>query len=179
LNQQAVPMMRNPAPGGALLHSATLAALFTLALNDHVLKQGWPGWWTGKLSDFAGVVLLPIFLHALAELVCARVGRRPLSARASNRWLLGCVLVSLLAFALPEIWQPAELAYRYGLGTARWPFRALAALLSGHQLPDVRPVLATADLTDLLALPMGFVAFAIGRRRDGCETELCSSPLCG
>lgn len=34
-----------------------LLALALLALNDHVLKQRFPGWWTGKLSDFAGVVV--------------------------------------------------------------------------------------------------------------------------
>jgi hypothetical protein len=154
---------RSHAPGAALLHPVTLAALFTLALNDHVLKQVCPGWWTGKLSDFAGVVLLPVFLHALLELAAARVGRKPLSVATGDRWLLVCVVVSLLAFALPEVWKPAELAYRYGLGGARWPFRALAALLSGHELPSVRPVRATADVTDLLALPMGLVAFAVGR----------------
>jgi len=158
---------RNPAPGGALLHPVTLAALFTLALNDQVLKHACPSWLTGKLSDFAGVLLLPIFLHALCELAAARAMRRPLSAVNGDRWLLACVVLSLLAFALPEIWKPAELAYRFGLGAARWPFRALVELLSGHELPHVRPVQATADVTDLVAVPMGFVAFALGRRSPG------------
>lgn len=157
-------MTRNPAPGGALLHPVTLTALFTLALNDQVLKHACPSWLTGKLSDFAGVLLLPIFLHALCELAAVRAWARPLSAMNGDRWLLLCVVLSLSAFALPEVWKPAELAYRYGLGAARWPFRALAALLFGNELPSVRPVQATADVTDLLALPMGFVAFALGRR---------------
>jgi hypothetical protein len=158
---------RNPTPGAALLHPVTLVALFTLALNDQVLKRLCPSWLTGKLSDFAGLILLPLFLHALCELAAARAWRRPFSAVNGDRWLLVCVVVSLSAFALPEIWKPAELAYRFGLGAARWPFRVLAALLSGHELPSMRPVRATADVTDLLALPMGFVAFAIGRRRPG------------
>lgn len=152
-------MKRDLAPGGALLHPVTLVALGALALNDHVLKHACPGVMTGKLSDFAGVVLLPVFLHALVELAAARLWKRPLSAAASNRWLLGCVAVSLLAFALPEVSPAAELAYRYGLGGAQWPFRALAALLSGHAPPNVHPVRATADVTDLLALPMGLVAY--------------------
>jgi hypothetical protein len=156
--------MRNPAPGGALLHPVTLSALCTLALNDQVLKHMYPSWLTGKLSDVAGVVLLPVFLHALCELAAARIWRKPFSAADSDRWLLACVVTSLLAFALPEIWRPAELVYRYGLGAARWPFRALAALWSSQALPNLRPVRATADVTDLLALPMGFVAFAVGRR---------------
>jgi hypothetical protein len=158
-------MKRSPTPGGALLHPVTLTALVTLALNDHVLKRVCPGVVTGKLSDFAGVVLLPVFLHALIELTAARVLKRPLRAVAGDRWLLGCVVVSLLAFALPEVSPAAELAYRYGLGGAQWPFRALAALLTGHSLPDVRPVRATADVTDLLAVPMGLVAFWVASAR--------------
>jgi hypothetical protein len=156
-------MKRNLAPGGALLHPVTLTALATLALNDHVLKRLCPGVVTGKLSDFAGVVLLPVFLHALVELAAARVWRRPLSAVAGDRWLFGCVAASLLAFALPEVLPTAELVYRYGLGGAQWPFRALAALLGGHALPRVLPVRATADVTDLLALPMGLVAYWAAR----------------
>ena len=40
-----------------------LLAIALLALNDHVLKQRYPGWWTGKLSDFAGVVVANWGLH--------------------------------------------------------------------------------------------------------------------
>jgi hypothetical protein len=157
-------MKRSPAPGGALLHPITLAALLALAVNDHVLKRVCPGVVTGKLSDFAGVVLLPLFLHGLLELASARVWRKPLSVTAGDRCLLGCALLTLLVFALPEFWQPAELAYRYGLGAARWPFRVLAALLSGDAPPGLRPVRATADVTDLLAMPMAGLAFAVGKR---------------
>src|SRR4051812_28755551 len=148
-------MKRNPAPGGALLHPAVLSALCVLALNDHVLKRVCPGVVTGKLSDFAGVLLLPIFMHALLELIGARLRKRPLHVASSNRALLGCVAVSMLAFALPEVWHPAELAYRYGLGALRWPFQALFAFATGDAPLGLRPVRATADVTDLLALPMG------------------------
>jgi hypothetical protein len=86
------------------------------------------------------------------------------------------VAVALLAFALPEVWGPAELVYRYGLGAARWPIHALAALLSGHALPHVIPVRATADVTDLLALPMGLVAFTVGRRRAIAKTSKSTRP---
>lgn len=157
-------MTRNPAPGWALFHPVTLAALATLAVNDHVLKRVCPGIVTGKLSDFAGVVLLPLLLHALLELTAAYVRRKPLTAAAGDRALLMCVAVALLMFALPEVWPPAELVYRFGLAALRWPFRALWALASGDALPALRPVRATADVSDLLALPMGFVAFRIGQR---------------
>jgi hypothetical protein len=157
-------MKRSAAPGSALVHPVTLTALVTLALNDHVLKRVCPGVVTGKLSDFAGVVLLPVFVHALLELAAARIWKRPLSATAGDRWLVGCVVVSLFAFALPEISPAAELVYRYGLGAAQWPFRLLAALATGHAVPNVQPVRATADVTDLLAVPMGLVAFWVARQ---------------
>ena len=38
-----------------------------LALNDHVLKQAWPGWVTGKLSDVAGLVVAPAVLAVRAR----------------------------------------------------------------------------------------------------------------
>ncbi|HXK18492.1 MAG TPA: hypothetical protein VNG33_11850 [Polyangiaceae bacterium] len=157
-------MKRNPAAGGSLVHPAFIAALCVLVLNDHVLKHACPGVITGKLSDFAGVLLLPLFLHALIELGRARAWQRPLSARGGDRVLLCCVVVSLLAFTLPEVWQPAELAYRYGLGALRWPFQLLFALATGDAPPGLRPVRATADVSDLLALSMALVAYRIGRR---------------
>jgi hypothetical protein len=51
-------------PGGELLHPAALAAMVLLALNDHVLKGRAPGWLTGKLSDFAGLLFFPLLLTA-------------------------------------------------------------------------------------------------------------------
>ena len=35
-----------------------LGFIFVLALNDHLLKRLYPGWWSGKLSDFAGVAIV-------------------------------------------------------------------------------------------------------------------------
>lgn len=42
-----------------------LLALVVLALNDHVLKQAWPCWFTGKLSDVAGLFAFGWFWAAL------------------------------------------------------------------------------------------------------------------
>jgi hypothetical protein len=162
---------RNPAPGAALLHPFTLTALLVLAVNDHVLKHLCPGVITGKLSDFAGVLLLPIFLHALLELAAARLWHEPLDAARGDRALGVVIFVSLLAFALPEVWAPAEAVYRYGLGAARYPFQAALALVSGQSWPPLRAVRATADVTDLLAMPMALVAFAVGRRGKSREAQ--------
>jgi hypothetical protein len=35
------------------IHPIPLLAVATMALNDHWLKQRFPSWVTGKLSDFA------------------------------------------------------------------------------------------------------------------------------
>src|SRR5690349_13071723 len=63
---------RSAAPRGNaglawLGHPGTLLALALLLLNDHVLKAAYPGWWTGKLSDAAGLVLAPPLLALLAH----------------------------------------------------------------------------------------------------------------
>lgn len=157
---------RHDAPGAALLHPISVASLLVLGLNDHVLKRVAPGFLSGKLSDFAGVVLLPLFLHAAFEVAVAR-WRAPPSPELSNRALQVCLVLGLTAFALPELWPAAETFYRHAFGVAHWPFRAARALVSARPIPGVVPVQATADVTDLLALPMGFVAHAIGRRRAG------------
>jgi hypothetical protein len=45
-----------------LAHPAFVFALALLLANDLVLKAAYPGWVTGKLSDFAGLFALPYFL---------------------------------------------------------------------------------------------------------------------
>lgn len=40
-------------------------SVFLLILNDHFLKQNYPGWVTGKLSDFSGIFLIILFLRAI------------------------------------------------------------------------------------------------------------------
>ncbi|MDI1450571.1 hypothetical protein [Polyangium sp. 6x1] len=54
----------------ALLHPLWLGSLALLALNDHVLKGAGilPGALTGKLSDFAGLVVAPALLATLLRL---------------------------------------------------------------------------------------------------------------
>lgn len=47
-----------------------VGSILLLAVNDHLLKDAWPGWVTGKLSDAAGVAMVAIGLTAL-------IGRRP------------------------------------------------------------------------------------------------------
>ncbi|MFI6505022.1 hypothetical protein [Nonomuraea typhae] len=48
-----------------LCHPATVFAALLLFINDHVLKQAWPGFVTGKLSDVAGLIVAPALLSLL------------------------------------------------------------------------------------------------------------------
>ncbi|MEO3874060.1 hypothetical protein ABGB18_35080 [Nonomuraea sp. B12E4] len=51
-----------------LCHPVTIAGVVVLLVNDHLLKQAWPGFVTGRLSDAAGLVVAP----ALLALLCLR-----------------------------------------------------------------------------------------------------------
>jgi hypothetical protein len=70
--------MRNPnsQAGSGLGHPFFWAALALLLLNDHILKGAHvlPGVLTGKLSDFAGLIVAPVVLAALLR-VRGRTGR--------------------------------------------------------------------------------------------------------
>ncbi|XXX77940.1 hypothetical protein WMF30_04100 [Sorangium sp. So ce134] len=58
----------------SLLHPLWLGALALLVLNDHALKGSGllPGWATGKLSDFAGLLVAPAVLAALLRVSSRR-----------------------------------------------------------------------------------------------------------
>ncbi len=62
-----IELSRTVRPASAFVHPLFLGSLALLALNDHVLKGSGllPGWLTGKLSDFAGLVFAPPLFAAL------------------------------------------------------------------------------------------------------------------
>jgi hypothetical protein len=49
----------------ALLRAPFIIALAVLLLNDFMLKQVYPGFVTGKLSDFAGIFVFAVFWSSL------------------------------------------------------------------------------------------------------------------
>ena len=148
-------------PGDALLHPVALAAIGLLLVNDHLLKAAWPGWWTGKLSDFAGLIFFPLLLQATWEVVAAQRG----TFRASGTALLVAVGASAVAFSAIELWPAAADLAAFVGGLAQWPARAFLATVAGTPLPGVAPVAFTADVTDLLALPALALSLAIGMGR--------------
>ncbi len=91
-DQQPPPML----PERALVHPLWIAALVVLVLNDHLLKGSGllPAAFTGKLSDFAGLLVAPVLLAAL----CRATTRQGIAAAHG---LVG------LVFAAINIWPAA------------------------------------------------------------------------
>lgn len=73
-------------PARALLHPLWIASLVALIVNDHVLKGSGllPGVVTGKLSDFAGMIVAPALLAALV------------GVRTRDAWLRSHVAVGIV-----------------------------------------------------------------------------------
>ena len=55
-----------------LQHPTTLISIALLILNDHVLKTSIPSWFTGKLSDFAGLFFFPFIIATGLSILFAK-----------------------------------------------------------------------------------------------------------
>lgn len=117
----------------ALAHPGSVLALVVLVLNDHLLKQAWPGWVTGKLSDVAGLVVFPLLLAV------------PLTALRVRRSLPVALVVAGGGFVFCK--------------TSAWGAAWTSSLWSIFGTPTMM----RADVTDLLALPALWIAWRIHR----------------
>jgi len=108
-------------PLGELLDPVALAGVLVLGLNDWVLKGRAPGWLTGKLSDFAGLLFFPLLLTAGWDTLLWLVARR---GRGDFSLRLGKLAAAVLATG------GGFVAWKLGgfLGAARDP-TDLAALV--------------------------------------------------
>src|SRR4051812_27759962 len=135
-------------PGDVLLHPVAIAALTVWIVNDHVLKQAFPCWLTGKLSDVACLVVCPLLVVAAVELrwnsLCWSTERLVLLAALVT---FGAIMCSI------RIWPLAADAYRYGLGAAQWCVFACLRALTFQRLPAFLPVQLVMDPTDIATLP--------------------------
>lgn len=150
-------MRREPIAGGGLLHPVALGAVLVLVVNDHYLKQAIPGWFTGKLSDVAGLIYFPLFLQGVWEAL-QRLAHRVW--QPSSRVLCLAVVATAVVFSGTQLWDPCAALYRDGLGLLQSMLRAPFA---GEFV--VRPVALTQDPSDLFALPALGLSYAIGAPR--------------
>jgi hypothetical protein len=125
-----------------------LLAVAVLVLNDHVLKARFHNGLTGKLSDFAGCFVLPLFVSA----VLAQVTHWSVRAR------IGAGVVATLALFVP---------IKLSTLAAAFVARAIEVLSVPLGLGAQHIV---ADPSDLLAVPMvGVAAWLVLRRRAALE----------
>ena len=131
-----------------LLHPLALAAIAVLVANDHWWKLRYPGWWTGKLSDVAGLAFFPLLV----------IVERAVASRAR------ALAATTAGFALVKTIPGASALFGHALGLAQWPGAAIAALM--HGAPVAWPIAASVvtDPTDLVALPSVAFAVVIARR---------------
>lgn len=115
----------------------TLGAIALLFINDHLLRQMWPSWWTGKLGDLAWLFFTPFALAALlAWLIPARIKRQD-------------SVVGLLAFGLTGI----MFALIKSLPEFHHVIVGAAERLFGFPIAIVQD---PTDLIALIALPAGW-----------------------
>ncbi len=112
-----------------LTHPLTLLSIALLLLNDHYLKSAYPSWFTGKLSDFAGLFFFPFLLAVALQLVLSWTHWTPRR-------------IGALSFGLTGVWFIL-------LKTTPWG-NALTVNLLAHLLGH--PVQLVLDPTDLIAL---------------------------
>lgn len=151
-------------PARALLSPTWLGALAVLGVNDHLLKGAGilPGGLTGKLSDFAGMIVAPALLAAL-------LGVR------SGRGLLHCHIAVGLVFALINLSPACADAWSWLMGLVGFPWTitvdptdlvALPALALGWRVlvPAMRPAARPVPSVSLSRWPSRpeFGAAALG-----------------
>ncbi len=148
-------------PAERYLRLGPMVATAILLLNDHVLKDRWGNELTGKLSDLAGVFLLPLVLIAAYE-IALFIAKKPWPATSQR--LLMCIAVTGAGFSLVKLSPTVADWYGLVLGELRWPFEALLSIIVRSPLANRRSVQVTADWTDLAALPMLWVSWRLGTR---------------
>ncbi|NKY40939.1 hypothetical protein, partial [Cellulomonas septica] len=122
-----------------LSHPSTCVAVVVLLVNDHVLKGAVGAWWTGRLSDAAGLLVAP----PLVALALAVVGRRQRPARTQAA--VAVAVVGAL-FAVVKLTGTGA-----AVASAAW------------SLVDA-PGVVLRDPGDLLALPVLVAAWWVGAR---------------
>lgn len=150
-------------PGDFLLNPWVPASIVVLVLNDHVLKAEFGGVLTGKLSDVAGVFLLPFLMLALYE-----GALRPFTRRwqASTVVMTIAVAITGVGFAAVKSIDPVGDAYAWMVGLLR--------KIVTFSAEPVTPILVYRDLTDLLVLPILIGTVLVWRR---CRPAPAAKPF--
>lgn len=147
-------------PSSLLLHPLQLFMLGLLVLNDHYFKHYHPGVLSGKLSDVAFMVACPIWLYVALTTV---LGWAFQVQSRHKELLLLCIMGTGIFFSSMQLTQVGDELYKTTLGFLQWPFRGLGSMLLGEPWPDMVPVAATPDPSDLACLPLLYLPWHMAR----------------
>src|SRR5258706_1574205 len=181
---------QEPAPrlAAELTRPAPLAALALLVLNDHVLKARFPGFITGKLSDFAGLFLFVVLAFVALDALAHAFDRR--SPRVRVTLARAAALATALAFSMVKLvpsvnrwvgtWWGEMVLDPSDLVALPMTAVALVYLERGHRVAETRRALrflafvltalaclATSPIRSERAYPMWKIQ-SLGARRVGC-----------
>lgn len=135
-----------------------LGSIALLLVNDHFLKDAFGNTLTGKLSDVAGVFLLPLLTLALVEI--ARFVMRSPRWQSTRSAIVAHCAATGVGFAAVKVVPVVGDTYEHVIG-----FLRKVATLS----PDPAvPIVVVRDTTDLIVLPvlLGTYALASAYRAD-------------
>jgi hypothetical protein len=136
---------RRRTPGDLLVRPIAVVALMTLIVNDHIIKQRWPGLLSGKLSDIAGLVFFPLLIVSVCEVTRAAVGR---PWQMGKRGVVAVAVAVVIGFAATKLSTAVAASYGDMLGWLRWP-------LIGHW----SQVAISQDPTDVICAPAAILAW--------------------
>ncbi|WP_157521691.1 hypothetical protein [Herbidospora cretacea] len=158
-------------------HPLTVAALVVLVVNDHVLKQAWPGLVTGKLSDVAGLVLLPALLdlvvrNAVVSIAVTGVGFTLVKATSTGAWLASEALTSLAGPSV-VLADPADLLALPALWVAWWAYRHQVPVRKAVVFLLVPPTVLAVAATSIAPWDWPYTAYAV--ESDGDEIVVHTS----
>jgi hypothetical protein len=129
---------------GYFIHPIPLAAVAMMVLNDRILKHQFPGWISGKLSDFAGIFFMPLFLCALIN-VGRNFGQNKKFCWISSAQLVGAILSVDLIFVAIKLFPFCAAWYVSVMTSIGFPSRVVQ------------------DPTDLIALTMNWATYLFAR----------------
>src|SRR5690606_34330184 len=117
---------RRPLMAEAMLSPVIVGAVIALVANDHLLKHRWPGVATGKLSDIAGLIVLPVLLIGLLEGVRLALGTQDPAGTERDLALAAALSAAGFCAVKTSTWMAA--AYSDALGWLWWPLRTAHAV---------------------------------------------------
>ena len=144
-----------------LRHPVVLLLIGIWIVNDHFLKDMFGNVLTGKISDFAGVAVLPLMLLGAYESTCAALSKSP---QFRNYVLLGSIFITAFFMAGINLFESWASAFRVGLGAAQWPARAVWNYWQNGTSLSAVPVHHTMDPSDLWSLIALAFPFWLGRK---------------